>query len=354
MTGARRSTEPLWAEPISCSGMATTRYSKRPSNSSAKRQHCGGSMPANSLLDRAQKLIQDPRLRWAHDTQLWVEVFATANLGVLAGDIYIAHSVNQFHKSAEYIPLYFSIAGSAVLLLCILLRWVFDLEAPWRDIGYLVGGLAILTGLAGVIFHLESRFFLDRTLKSLTYAAPFAAPLAYTGLGFLLLMNRMVAVRSAEWARWVILLALGGFFGNFVLTLTDHASNGFFSRTEWIPVISSAFATGFLIIPLIMQVTRRFLDLCLVVMLVQALVGILGFWFHLQANLVEPGQSLWERLVNGAPPVAPLLFPNLVGLAFIGLWALIPHVEESTPRASWLGSVYQWAHPQGAEDSAGL
>ena len=117
----------------------------------------------------------------------------------------------------------------------------------------MVGWLSVLVGLGGVLYHLESRFFLDRTLKSLTYAAPFAAPLAYTGLGFLLLMNRMVAARSAEWARWVIFLALGGFFGNFVLSLTDHASNGFFAKTEWIPVISSALATGFLIVPLVLD-----------------------------------------------------------------------------------------------------
>jgi hypothetical protein len=311
-------------------------------------------MHASEWLERVQTIVRDPKLRWAHDPVLWVELFVTANLAVLAGDIFIAHSVNHFEKAAEYIPFYFSLASPVVLAVLIALRWFGGFQAPWRDVGYLVGWLSILVGLGGVLYHLESRFFLDRTLKSLTYAAPFAAPLAYAGLGFLLLVNRMVTVRSAEWGRWVILLALGGFFGNFVLTLTDHASNGFFARTEWIPVISSALATGFLIVPLIMRVTRRFLDLCLWMMLVQALVGVLGFWFHLQANLIEPGNSLWEKLVNGAPPVAPLLFPNLVGLAFIGLWALIPHVEESTPRASWVGSVYQWAHPQGAEESTGL
>lgn len=311
-------------------------------------------MPANDFLTRAQKVIVHPRVQWAHNPSLWVELFVTVNLAILAVDIVIAHSVNHFGKPAEYIPLYVSIAAPVVLVVLIALRWMGGYDSPWRDMGYLVGWLSILVGLAGVLYHLESRFFLDRTLKSLTYAAPFAAPLAYTGLGFLLLVNRMVAARSAEWARWIILLALGGFFGNFVLSLTDHASNGFFARTEWIPVISSAFATGFLIVPLIMQVTRRFLDLCLVVMIVQGLVGVLGFWFHLQANLVEPGHTLWEKLVNGAPPLAPLLFPNLVGLALIGLWALTPHLEETGPGTSWLGSAYQWAHPDGTEGAAAL
>lgn len=309
-------------------------------------------MAANNLSRRAQSIVTHPRLQWARDPQLWVELFVTSNLLVLVADIYIAHSVNNFRNAAEYIPFYFSMAAPVALAVVIALRWIGHRDAPWRDVGYLVGWLAILVGLAGVLFHLESRFFLDRTLKSLTYAAPFAAPLAYTGLGFLLLVDRMVEVRSDEWARWVIALAMGGFFGNFVLSLTDHASNGFFAKTEWIPVISSAFATGFLLVPLLMNVTRRYLDLCLIVMAVQAAVGVLGFWFHLQANLVEPGASVWDRLVNGAPPLAPLLFPNLVGLALIGLWALTPHLEEAGPRRSWLGATWAWAHPE-SEQSAG-
>jgi hypothetical protein len=296
-------------------------------------------------LSQAQRIVRDPRFDWAHDRQLWVELFATVNLAFLALDIYIAHSVNHFHNSAEYIPLYFSIGAPLALAVVILLRWVWHFQTPWRDVGYLVGWLAVLVGLAGVLYHLGSRFFLDRTLKSLTYAAPFAAPLAYSGLGFLLLVNRMVVSRSVEWAQWIIFLALGGFFGNFVLTLTDHAVNGFFVHTEWVPVISSAFAIGFLIIPLVLPVTRRFLDACLVVMVGQAIVGIAGFWFHLEANLVGPGNNLFERLVTGAPPMAPLLFPNLVGLAFIGLWALVPHLPEAAHGRSWLGSAYIWAHP---------
>ncbi|MFZ0735164.1 MAG: hypothetical protein WAM79_22800, partial [Candidatus Sulfotelmatobacter sp.] len=157
------------------------------------------------------------------------------------------------------------------------------------------------------------------------------------------------AAHSTEWARWVIFLALGGFFGNFVLSLTDHASNGFFLRTEWIPVFSSAFATGFLLVPLLIPVARRYLDLCMLVMLAQALVGVLGFWFHMRANLLEPGHDLFDKLVNGAPPMAPLLFPNLVGLAIIGIWTLIPHLPEGAAGKSWLGAAYTWTHPIDAE-----
>ena len=153
-------------------------------------------MPTSKLLLRLQSIVADKRLRWAHNPQLWVELFVTANLAILAADIYIAHSVNQFQKAAEYIPLYFSIGAPVILAVILALRWIGKFEAPWRDVGYMVGWLSVLIGLGGVLYHLESRFFLDRTLKSLTYAAPFAAPLAYTGLGFLLLMNRMVGART--------------------------------------------------------------------------------------------------------------------------------------------------------------
>lgn len=302
-------------------------------------------MDVNRLLSNLRRFVTNPRFWWVHDPQLWVELFVTMNLAILAVDIYIAHSVNEFQERAEYIPLGFSLAAPPVLGILIGLCWIWQARRPWRDAGYVFGALSILVGLAGVIYHLGSRFFVDHTLKSLTYAAPFAAPLAYTGLGFLLLVNRMVAPRSAEWARWVIFMALGGFFGNFVLSLTDHAENGFFVSTEWIPVISSAFATGFLIVTIVLPITRRFLDLCVVVMIIQALVGILGFWFHIEANLIEPGTSIWDRLVNGAPPLAPLLFPNLVGLALIGIWSLIPHVPESASGRSWLGMAYAWMHP---------
>src|SRR5256885_8538300 len=112
------------------------------------------------------------------------EGFAIVNLGFLAFDIYLAHSVNDFRRSAEYIPLIFSIISPAILLLALFFyrRYAF----LWKIAGYFIGGMAVVIGLAGVILHLDSLFFYERTIRALTYSAPFAAPLAYTGLGFLL------------------------------------------------------------------------------------------------------------------------------------------------------------------------
>jgi hypothetical protein len=260
---------------------------------------------------------------WAQPCFL-VEVFVLANLGFLTLDIYLAHSVNNFRRHAEYIPLYFSAAAPIVLLLGLLLRrrW----PAVWKDLGYLVGWLAIFIGLAGVIFHLDSAFFYERTIRSLTYSAPFAAPLAYTGLGFLLLVNRMVDANTVEWAQWVLFFTLGGFVGNFIFSLTDHAENGFFNRLEWIPVVASALAIGFLMSALLARQSRGFLALCGAVLLLESAVGVWGFMLHAERNLAGPSVHLFNNLIYGAPPMAPLLFPNLAALGLIGLWQLLKSV----------------------------
>jgi len=155
-----------------------------------------------------------PRADWRTDHQLWVEGFVVANFAGLVLDIYLAHSQNGFRRPVEYLPLYFSAAAPPVLLAGIAVR--ARARALWTDVGYLIGWLAVLIGLAGVVWHLDSQFFESRTLRSLTYAAPFAAPLAYTGLGLLLIVNRMVKPDGSEWAQWVLLMALGGFGGNFI------------------------------------------------------------------------------------------------------------------------------------------
>ena len=258
---------------------------------------------------------------WRIDHQLWIEAFVVANFGGLVFDIYLAHSGNAFRRSSEYIPLYFSMVAPLGLLAGMVLR--ARAPAVWTDVGHLIGWIAVVIGLTGVILHLDSQFFYERTLRSLTYAAPFAAPLAYTGLGLLLLANRLVDPQASEWPHWVLLLTLGGFIGNFVFSLTDHAMNGFFNPIEWVPVVSSACAIAVLFVPFVMKVDAQYLWLAASVLGVQALVGVIGFALHAEADLRRPGASLFERILTGAPPMAPLLFPNLVVLGWIGLSVLL-------------------------------
>jgi hypothetical protein len=142
-------------------------------------------------------------------------------------------------------------------------------------------------------------------------------------------MNRMVDPKSEEWPRWVILLGLGGVVGNFIFSLTDHAQNGFYYWTEWIPVASSAFAVGFLTTIFLTPVSRRFLALCGLALLVQVAVGLLGFVLHTRANLRGPSPERFENFVFGTPALAPMLFPNLALLCGMGLWELRNHLPAS-------------------------
>ena len=143
--------------------------------------------------------------KWKRDCVLRVEVFALIDLGFLSVDIYLAHSENAFRYRPEWIPFFFSATAPLLLLIGLLCRELWNRPRLWNSLGYLVGITAVLVGIAGVVYHLDSSFFYERTIKSLTYAAPFVATLAYTGLGLLLILDRMVPGETLQWAEWVLL-----------------------------------------------------------------------------------------------------------------------------------------------------
>lgn len=269
---------------------------------------------------------------WWTSPPLWLEWFLVANIAFLAADISLAHAVNAYEHRAEWIPICFSLAATLLLLLAIAVggprpslpgsekfRPLRKRFARW--LGLLVGWGSIVVGVAGLLYHLNADFFQEQTLKNLVYTAPFAAPLAYTGLGLLVILDRMVDARSLEWSRWVILLAAGGFAGNFVLSLADHAQNGFFYPTEWIGVVGGALAFGFLIAVVIVPESVPLLVTNLALMTIQVVIGLLGFFLHLRGALANQLAPVWDRFIFGAPVFAPLLFADIALLATLGLWA---------------------------------
>lgn len=272
---------------------------------------------------------------WLARPLFWAELFAIGNIGFLAVDVAIAHQMNAFEHPAEYIPVVFSLACAPLLLVALLVGGPEPATRRTRPEGYsagrvslarwtglLIGFGSLIVGIAGLILHLRGDFFQNMTLKNLVYTAPFAAPLAYAGLGFLLMLNRMIDGRTREWASWVVVLAAGGWAGNFVLSLGDHAQNGFFHPSEWTSVIGAAIAFGFLTAVLAVPDNRPLRLLAALVMLAQILIGLVGFGLHVYANVVRPSATLWASFLYGAPAFAPLLFDDLALLGLLGLWAL--------------------------------
>jgi hypothetical protein len=245
-------------------------------------------------------------------------LFCVANLSLLGFDIGIAHLENGYARRMEWLPILFS-ALATVLLLPGLLgskhprAVLLDRIAGWGAVG---------VGVAGMMLHLESGFFQELTLHELVYSAPFVAPLSFVGVGLLVLLLRSDDASGPAFGPWVLVLALGGFVGNYALSLLDHAENGFFHGTEWVPVAASALAIGALVVELGRPrvLPRAFL---FGVLLVQVAAGLTGFVLHVAANLRETSAPFVDRFVYGAPAFAPMLFADLALLAMIGLWASV-------------------------------
>lgn len=272
-----------------------------------------------SLLERARRI----------PPVTIVEGFIAANVAFLAADILVAHAENDFARTDEWIPIVFSILATLCLIPGVVSTRARESTNPLA-IG--VAASCIVVGLAGMILHLESAFFVKQTLGNLVYSAPFAAPLAYVGLGLLLLLDRFEKPDSPTWAGWVVFLALGGFAGNFALSLLDHAQNGFFRPVEWISVGAAAFACSFLAVALLWP-SRALLRASLGVMALEVLVGVLGFVLHAQSDVHRRG-SVSDRVVHGAPVFAPLLFADLAILAAIGLVAMLRRPLADAPEAA--------------------
>jgi len=257
---------------------------------------------------------------WRRYRAIIVDAFVVANLSFLAVDIYFAHSINDFHRTAEWIPFGFSLVSPPILIICFLLQKHGVLKRPSDVIIQFIAYMSIAIGIAGLIFHLKSQFFLEMNIRSLVYTAPFVAPLAYSGLGFLLLMNRKVSDESVEWGQWIVFFALGGFLGNFILSLCDHAQNGFYHSAEWIPVVASAFAVGFLAVILLIKPGPLVMKWVFAVILIQCVVGTLGFYYHFRVNISNGSVNMFENFIYGAPIFAPMLFADLALLAMIGVY----------------------------------
>ena len=73
--------------------------------------------------------------------------------------------------------------------------------------------------------------------------------------------------------------------------------------------------------------------------MLEAGVGLWGFVLHAAGNLRGPSVHAFDNFIYGAPPMAPLLFPNLMVLGIIALWQLR---DLLSPLVRALPVAYRW------------
>jgi hypothetical protein len=263
-------------------------------------------------------------------TQHWFGVTLTvvgANIFMISGDVYMAHHLELPAASFLWLPVYFSLVCGFLLTLLGLIR---NVGTAGRLFHQALLWSGVLVGAAGFYFHINRHFLGTPTLKSLVYTAPIAAPLVFAGISLfgLAVLKQEPIFKRFRRTQILILLVSGGFAGNALLSLLDHAQNHFFSYMEWFPVVASLFATFHCFLlglkPRWSQPDRGFLFATLSV---QIIFGLLGFYLHLKASLPLDSFDDLEKLFHVTPVLAPLLMANVAAYGILTL--LAPETDDS-------------------------
>lgn len=248
-----------------------------------------------------------------------VLLFVALNFLFLIVDILVAHSYNHFEVPAEWVPVVYSAVAGAALLIYALI------EQPsriFKTLMHFILWIGVLVGVVGFFLHFKGATFREFSLKSLVYAAPLVAPFAYSGLAFVALFTDGFCAHFGEYRKRILFFLTGaGFLGNFLLSVFDHARNGFFVTTEWVPVFVAAF-TCVVLFWAAFKKSLSFEDAVTVHLALglAILTGLIGFVLHLVADLHSLMPDFKDKFIYGAPIFAPLLFCDI---AFLGVLAAL-------------------------------
>jgi hypothetical protein len=267
-------------------------------------------------------------------------LIAAVNEIFLGLDVYLAHLVSGTIVPREWIPIIFGPTAGVLLLTAGLIA----LKNRGLAIGIanFVLVSSIVVGLLGAYFHLVrailpfapagSRVSIDL----LVWAPPFLAPLAFAGVailgisaaweeapgdsGRLRIGSRFIQLPYSKTRAYLFMLTLG-ILVTLISSVFDHARSHFENPWLWVPTAVGVFATVISLALAQRDEAPSIFDLRVFfwTMIAMIITGVLGLYFHINANLVSEGTIIGERFLRGAPFMAPLLFCNmgLVGLAIL-------------------------------------
>jgi hypothetical protein len=276
-------------------------------------------------------------------TMLLLAAFNEVMLGV---DTYLSHVLNQTIRAREWIPIVFGPVAGILLLIAGLIA--LRRRRLAITLATLVFVVSIVVGVLGAYFHLIRGILPSAptgervTLALLVWAPPVLAPFAFAGVGVLGLSaawqetepgngvlrigrNRHLRLPYSKTSAYFFLVSLG-ILVSVVSSAWDHVRTGFENPWLWLPLVVGVFATfvAFGAGTATSRLTRADVWTYLVSMVLLIIVGLLGAYFHVRADLTAMAVIVPERFLRGAPFLSPLLFTNM---GLVGLAVLMPPGE---------------------------
>ncbi|GAP62158.1 hypothetical protein ARMA_0581 [Ardenticatena maritima] len=258
----------------------------------------------------------------------------------LGVDTYVSHAISGTIVPREWIPIVFGFSASALLLLAGLIA------IRNRPLATIIANVVLLAsmvvGVLGAYFHLvraalpAGPWWQRLTLDLLIWAPPVMGPLAFTLVGLLgisavwledppdsgtlvLFGNRRLHLPYSKTRAYFFIVSMG-ILAALVSSVLDHARTGFENPAIWVGTAIGIFG---MVVAAAMGGTetpsRGDLYTYIVAMLLLIIIGPIGTYFHVQANLVGKSTVVIERFIRGAPFLAPLLYSNMGILGLIAL-----------------------------------
>lgn len=259
-------------------------------------------------------------------------------------DTYLAHQISGTIVPREWIPIVFGpLAGVCLLAAGLLARRQRMAANLLATVVFLA---SIVVGVLGSYFHIlrAMRPFAaagqQLTLSLLVWAPPLLGPITFALTGVLGLSaawqeqpvdsgtlilpgGRRLQMPLSKTRAYFFLVAFW-MLATLLSAVLDHARSNFTNPFVWIPTVVGVFAMAVILALGIYKAPQRAdYQTYVFTMLALMLVGGLGFVLHLLENMA--GFALvWERVLRGAPLLAPLLFAH-VGL--MGCLVLLDPLE---------------------------
>ncbi len=111
-----------------------------------------------------------------------------------------------------------------------------------------------------------------------------------------------------------------GCLSTVISSVLDHSRTDFSNAWLWVPTIVGIFAaTVAFVLGLYENPTRADLITYFCAMVLMILTGVMGLYLHIQFDLTSRGELVLERMIQGAPFMAPMLFADIGAIGLIAL-----------------------------------